>query len=146
MWVMRICLSRQDYKQMILWAKEAHPKECCGLLWSYKISEQTAEDLQICDVEMTDNVAANPEKFFEIAPLSLIKAIKRSRNADRKIVGYFHSHPNNLCQPSIRDAEQANPDNMIWLIIADKVLTAWQYNENGALHGKFNEVSIIIYN
>ncbi len=139
---MELHLSSQDYKQMIIWAKKEHPKECCGILWGR--ADNAA--IYINAVEQAPNVASNPLQFFEIDPVTLIRSAKMSRAQGKNIVGYFHSHPNDLGEPSLFDAKVAEYDGMIWLIIAEAKVTAWISVENASLHDKFEPVTLKIIN
>ncbi len=118
------------------WAALAAPNECCGLIFG---SGSMIERL-----ELTDNIAANPQCNFEIEPSVLIQNMKAARSGATQIMGYFHSHPNGLAMPSPRDAAQAAPDGRIWLIITDTELTAWRAVSNGAHHDRFNPVQLLI--
>ena len=122
MWVMKLQLSRTHRRQLLAWAAEAGVYECCGLLLG---REDTVEK-----IEMTSNVADNPMCEFEIDPLALIDAEKQAREGGPLILGYFHSHPNGLAQPSIKDAQMAAADGRRWLIIADGQITSWRPVDN----------------
>lgn len=118
MWGMKLQLSRIHQRQLLAWAAEAGVYECCGLLLG---REDTVEK-----VELTLNVADNPMYEFEIDPLALIAAEKRARQGGPSILGYFHSHPNGIAEPSIKDAQMAAADGRRWLIIADGRITSWR--------------------
>ena len=109
-WVMEVRISSDQRQQLLDWAAEAAPEECCGLLFG--------ENGVIAGMELVANVAADPTQTFEIDPKSLIAAEKSARGGERPIAGYFHSHPGGDCSPSATDAAQAAPDGRIWLIIA----------------------------
>ena len=100
------------------WAADAGNKECCGLLLG-------REDC-VTGVELSENVAANPETHFEIDAAVLLSHSKRAREGGMPILGYFHSHPNGLGQPSSTDIEHAAGDDRFWLIIAKGQVTAWK--------------------
>lgn len=115
-----------------------HPKECCGLIWADKNNLS-----QIREVELAHNIAVDPYKFFEIDSKALFAAARKNRTGNKKLIGYFHSHPNGLKQPSEHDAAAAD-DQMIWLIIAGEEVSAWQCSGYGALHGMFNPILLEI--
>ncbi len=131
---MNITISRHDAKLLIEWARAAHPHECCGLLWGEK------NHVEI--VQWTQNVATDPARFFEIDPAALIAANRLARGGGLAIMGYFHSHPNGVSEPSSEDARKATADGLIWIIVAGEELKAWQAVAAGALHGRFNPVAI----
>lgn len=114
---MNLRLSRQQRQQLLDWAAEAHPQECCGLLLA------AADGVEL---QLANNVASDPLRHFEIDPSALIAAEKAERDGALQIIGYFHSHPNGLARPSETDADMAIADGRIWLIISDEEITGWQ--------------------
>lgn len=80
----------------------------------------------VAAVELAQNVAADPARHFEIDPAALISAGKDVRSGGIPVLGFFHSHPNGVAAPSSTDVAHAAPDQHIWLIIADRSITAWQ--------------------
>jgi len=83
----------------------------------------TGGDISGCEV--TENVAENPERHFEIDPRALFAAIRAERAGHRKIAGYWHSHPSGDATPSATDRAMADPDGKIWLIVAGDAVGAW---------------------
>jgi desampylase len=132
---MNLVISRQHLLQLSSWAVEAHPQECCGLL--------LGEGNRIFDIVRAENVATLPEQNFEIDPVTLISAEKAMRQSKVDILGYFHSHPNGVCEPSMRDAAQANRDGRYWVIVTDAKATAWRAIANGHWHDCFDAVELI---
>lgn len=115
---MDLRISRTQRQVLLCWANEAHPDECCGLLLGRgSVVEQ---------VVLTANTASDKSREFEIDPLALITAEKAARTGGPSILGYFHSHPNGLAEPSPRDARMAALDGRRWLIIAGDSITCWQ--------------------
>lgn len=164
---MDIALSRLDYEQMILSADQHHPMECCGLLLGQIITPNSVAHkndndgneallsdniankpnfYNITHIKHVQNIAQNKSKFFEMDPATLIAAHKEARLNGPKILGYYHSHPNGLAQPSAHDAQTAAEDGKIWMIIANGQITAWQTIHNGKLHSKFNPMIYSIVN
>src|SRR3982751_253500 len=113
---MTIRISRQQERQLLDWAIEAGDSECCGLI---------CEADGVVTIELAANVAADPERHFEIDPAALIAAEKAHRTGQRRLLGIFHSHPNGLARPSEEDAAMAAEDGRAWLIIAGGRITAW---------------------
>jgi desampylase len=136
MWVMNLRISRDHHRQLLKWAKKAHPLECCGLL--------LGEADFVSSAILTTNVALEPRRHFEINPSQLIAAEREAREGGPKILGYFHSHPNSARKPSNKDASLAATDGRYWLIIADTKITCWQAILKGHLHGRFNSVPLEI--
>lgn len=115
---MELHLSSNDQQRLLRWAEAAGTHECCGLL--------RGRGNRIAAVELTRNVAADPARQFELDPAVLIAVYKDIRAGGMPLLGYFHSHPNGLAQPSGIDIDQAPPDNLFWLIIANHRVTGWQ--------------------
>lgn len=111
-------LSSNDQQQLLDWAESAGDAECCGLLRGVKG--------RVASVTLTDNVAPDPSRNFEINPAALIAVHRDARVGGLPLLGYFHSHPNGLAEPSASDVALAAPDDRFWLIIAERTITAWQ--------------------
>ena len=93
----------------------AAPAECCGLLLGC--------GARIVRALPAANVHPDPDRHFEIDPVTLIAAHKASRegagrNAGEVVLGYYHSHPNGLARPSATDAAMASGDGRVWAIVA----------------------------
>ncbi len=98
--------------------------EVCGLLLG------TAERIEAA--EACANVAANPERTFEIDPVALFAAHRRARGGGPAVVGHYHSHPSGVPMPSPRDAAQAMGDGALWLILGGGEARLWRSVEPGA--------------
>ncbi len=66
-----------------------------------------------------------------------------SAPADRKSLGYWHSHPSGDATPSVTDAAMAQPDGKLWLIVAHEGEKLWRAEDSGPLHGRFMPVELI---
>jgi proteasome lid subunit RPN8/RPN11 len=108
-------------------AASAAPEECCGLL--------LGRAGRIDAVRLTDNVAADPLRRFEIDPAALIAAWRDARAGGPAIVGYFHSHPAGHPLPSATDCEHASGDGRAWAIVGGGVaggeVAFWRDGDGG---------------
>ena len=104
-------------------ARQAHPRECCGVL--------LGDTGAITELQPATNVHAEPETRFEIDPQALIDAHRNARNGGPKVLGYYHSHPNGLARPSARDEAMAQADGAIWAIIAAGSVSFWRLGAAG---------------
>lgn len=121
---MSLTLSAHAIQAMLDATRVAHPWESCGLLLGSGRHIHTA-------IRAT-NVAADPALHFEIDPAALITAHRAARNGSGpEVVGYFHSHPNGLAQPSATDVQSAGHDGRIWAIVASGAITCWCDGPNG---------------
>ena len=93
---------------------------------------------------LADNVAPDPATHFEIDPIILIATERAAREQGAAIIGYFHSHPNGLAQPSVADAVMAAASGRYWVIFTIETVTAWRAVVNGMLHGRFDPVPLVI--
>jgi proteasome lid subunit RPN8/RPN11 len=129
-------LSSNDWQQLLDWAKSAGDAECCGLL--------RGMDGRVAEVSLTENVAPDPSRNFEINPAALIAVHKDVRAGGAPLLGYFHSHPNGLEEPSATDAAQAAADGYFWLIVAGRTITAWRPAvQEGQVTG-FTSVTLVV--
>ncbi|GGB34869.1 hypothetical protein GCM10011380_25380 [Sphingomonas metalli] len=109
-------------------------REACGLL--------LGTDDAILEARPCANVADDPATRFEINPVALLAAHRAARAGDARVIGCYHSHPNGYAAPSPRDAADAAPDSGLWLIAAGSVVTAWRAVPDGAVHGRFDPVTL----
>ena len=114
---MRLEISREALAGIRAATAAAHPEEACGLLFG-------GEGL-IDGWQATRNVAENRKIMFEIDPAALFAALRAERAGGRKLIGYWHSHPNGCAEPSRRDTELADVDGKIWVIVAGDDVAAW---------------------
>ena len=103
--------------------RAAHPLECCGLL--------LGQDKRITAIQPATNIHPAPATHFEIDPQTLINAHREARRGGPQILGYYHSHPNGLAEPSPTDVASAARDGRIWAIITKAGMTFWRDEDKG---------------
>lgn len=113
-------------------ALAAVPQEVCGILFG--------RDGRVSAYRAAPNVADDPLRHFEIDPAILIAAERDQRGDGESILGYYHSHPGGMVEPSMTDAENAAPDGRLWLILNGQDAAAWHAVENGEIYGRFNAI------
>ena len=96
--------------------------ECCGLLLGRDMIE---------DIQPATNVAAQPERHFEIDPQTLIDAHRAARLGGPAVLGYYHSHPLGPAVPSAVDREMSAGDGLVWAILAENDTTFWRDDSQG---------------
>lgn len=104
-------------------AAKAYPDECCGIL--------LGQANTITAIRPAANVHATPGSHFEIHPATLIAAHRDARHGGPRVLGYYHSHPNGLAEPSATDHAMAAHDGATWAIIAAGNVTFWGDGESG---------------
>ena len=120
---MRCWISRCVGQAIQREAAAAAPREACGLLFG--------EGGEISSMQVTENVAEDPERRFEIDPAALFAALRAERAGGPNILGYWHSHPSGDATPSATDIAMAAGDGKIWLIVAGGTMTAWRAGHDG---------------
>jgi desampylase len=128
---MPLRISSKLHRDLLALAAGSPDREVCGLL---------VGEGNIDSVLKTANVATDPSRSFEIDPVALFAAIRAERAEQRKILGYFHSHPVSPPKPSRRDTEMAPVDGKIWVIIGEGKVTAWRKNATN----EFKEIALQI--
>ena len=111
--IVRVLLRDAFRDRIVREARDAVPRECCGLLEGV-VDEETA---LITAVHPTRNLAEEPDRF-EIDPAEQIRLLRQLRGTGREIIGCYHSHPNGRAEPSPRDREGAFGEGFLWLIAA----------------------------
>ena len=104
-------------------AAEDPAREVCGLLFG--------GDGEITDVQVTENIAENPDRYFEIDPRALFAALRAERAGGPKLAGYWHSHPSGDATPSATDEAMSDADGKLWLIVAGDTVGAWRADPAG---------------
>jgi proteasome lid subunit RPN8/RPN11 len=102
---------------------ERNPEECCGLL--------LGEPGRIESAAPARNIAADSRHRFEIDPQALIDAERAARGGGPQVIGYYHSHPGGLSQPSKADRAEAAHDGLVWAIAGEDGVTFWRDDEHG---------------
>jgi proteasome lid subunit RPN8/RPN11 len=120
---MQVCITASALATMIAAAARAHPCEACGLL--------LGTDATVTTAQPTANIAADPDRRFDIDPAALIAAHRAARAGGPALLGYFHSHPTGLAAPSATDAAMAARDGRIWAIVAGDAVTLWRDGASG---------------
>ncbi len=116
-------------------AAAAAPLEACGIVVGTATS--------IAAAIPTRNAAARALTSFEIDPQALIDVQRTARHDGAHVVGWYHSHPNGVAQPSAIDAARAAGDDKLWLIVAAGAVSAWRAGAGGTVHGRFTPVALI---
>jgi proteasome lid subunit RPN8/RPN11 len=103
-------------------ASDSTPEECCGLLLGRDAIEEARP---------AANLAADPCRRFEIDPQALIDAQRAAREGGPAIIGYYHSHPAGLAEPSAIDRALAAGDGKVWAIVGEQDVTFWRDERDG---------------
>jgi desampylase len=143
---MMLEISRSLYDTIVEHIDAEHPREACGLLFG---TDELVEAVLPCR-----NVAADPERHFEIDPAALLAAHRDARNGGPRVIGHYHSHPVGTSSPSRHDADCAQPDGSFWMISSPLAedddpelggwIGTWKAVPNGSEWGIFDPVHLRI--
>ncbi len=86
-------------------AERAYPHECCGILIGPESGERSVEEL----IEARNQRADSPANRYLISPDFLYEIERKLRGSGRRMIGFFHSHPDTPARPSRYDLEHAWP-------------------------------------
>lgn len=132
------------FESLLAEARGSHPNECCGLL--------TGKPGLIDTVVPAKNVSPHPDTSFEIDPGVLMRTQRTVRETNAQVIGHYHSHPNGIAQPSLRDAARATHNGQVWVILAAGSVTGWEVigqreaddeRDDGCAHGRFVPIKLL---
>jgi proteasome lid subunit RPN8/RPN11 len=141
----QLIITQSQRQQIYLHSEKTYPEECCGLLLG-KIDSDRKIVTEIWETENSWNndfqedftqispTHGSKKDRFAIAPETLLKAQKNSRDRGLKIVGIYHSHPDHPAIPSEFDRIIAWPEYsyLIISLISGKVdqVYSWILDES----------------
>ncbi len=108
-------------QEIVTYAREAQPNECCGVILGLK---ETGE--QIIPIP---NIASEPKYNYHMDEKALLKALYQAEHAQLEIIGLYHSHPRTDPIPSPTDTQLANYPDVPYVIAGlrngEAHLAAW---------------------
>ena len=97
------------------YALDSYPNECCGLLIG---TDAANGDLAVDEIAPSRNLdAAGGARAFEVDPALILAWQKATRGTGRRILGHYHSHPDEPAAPSATDLARAWEPGQVWLIM-----------------------------
>lgn len=121
---MRVLLAQPLRTQIQQLARDAAPRECCGLL----LGTCEADLLRVTSVHPARNLATQADRF-DIAPQDHFAAQRSARASGVAVIGCYHSHPGGVAQPSATDLAGASQDGFLWLIANGEDLNVFVYRD-----------------
>ena len=82
-------------------AREAQPRECCGIL--------LGTGSRILESVRVQNLATDPDRFL-LDPKQHIDIRRDARRRGLEVIGFYHSHPHSAAQPSATDVAAADTE------------------------------------
>ncbi len=129
---------------------ETFPNECCGvLLGDVDGADKTVQEVRpLANVfepsaefeasalptgaVVADAPAVGQERRYFVSPDEMFALMREERRTKRRVLGFYHSHPNHPARPSAVDREWASPwyTYLIVSVLEGRPadLTAWQLN------------------
>ena len=108
-----IYIKKEDYEEIIAYAKAGLPNEACGLLGGTVYGK----DRRIEKVYYLTNIDASRE-HFSMDPKEQFEAVKDMRANGLSLIGNFHSHPESPSRPSEEDKRLAYDSSIRYLILS----------------------------
>ena len=103
-------------------AREASPRECCGLLEGAHIDGV----FTTAALHPARNIAETVDRF-EIDPADQFHALRAARANGQQIIGCYHSHPRGKSEPSDADRDGAAEEGFFWVIAGEGGLRAYVF-------------------
>lgn len=101
-------------------ARAAYPEECCGVLVGRAGTGAGTEVRQVTALRPTANAAnGDRSRRFAIAPVELLGIYREIRSRGDALIGYYHSHPDAVAEPSDLDLEAALPEVSYLIVSVD---------------------------
>jgi proteasome lid subunit RPN8/RPN11 len=105
-----LTLNSNHSQQIFVYAEEAAPSECCGLIGG--------DGKRASSLYPMRNVAGNAHVAYEAAPEDLFAAQRQMRERGEQLLAIYHSHPRATePQPSETDVRLAFYPQAIYFII-----------------------------
>jgi proteasome lid subunit RPN8/RPN11 len=113
--VTRLLIDETQQAALARHALDSYPAECCGLLIG---SELANGDLRVREIVRSPNLdAAGGARAFEVDPALILDWQKRTRGTPERVLGHYHSHPDEPAEPSATDLARAWEPGQVWLIM-----------------------------
>ncbi len=111
-----ISVKNQFIKEISESARRAFPDECCGLLAG---KGDIDDQLTITQLRASTNLTtSSPRVRFEVDPKVHFNFIHELEGTNERVIGHYHSHPNQPARPSKQDLKMAYDPKMLWVIIS----------------------------
>ena len=123
-------MRRKVIGRLLEHARRQPHRECCGLL--------AGQDGVITQAFPARNVAKDPKRNYEIAPVEIVRLLREFRKRKLGFLGIYHSHPITDNAPSPRDIELAYYSEAIYFIVAprpyaEKPIRAFSIRDGGVI-------------
>jgi desampylase len=123
-------ITREVYAKLVSYGNSS-PVEVCGALLGKKNGGSWACDefvpmTNVSTLDKGSHYVPDPNEFFQV----IKRTTHMTSDAEKDLVGIFHTHPNNRATPSITDVMGAGYEG-IYIIHSPKYLEVKAYYYNG---------------
>lgn len=126
------------YHKLAEHIENTFPNEACGILVG------NIDEKRICDICETCNLECDRRQSkFSIDPLDIYKLEK----ANKEVVGFYHSHPNNTAVLSALDKEHLVPGvlNLVFAVTKNGVVDMRAYKKEKPEAVEVNEENVLVH-
>src|SRR5436190_23689362 len=102
-----IAVSDEELVQMRAHGERDYPYECCGLMLG-RFADGRKDVVEVYAISNAREEEAKRNRFL-IRPEELMRGEKYARDHGLDVVGFYHSHPDDVAVPSQYDLEHAWP-------------------------------------
>lgn len=124
-------LTRSVYDHVVDHARTGAPEEVVGVLGGDYGDERSRADRALGG----ENVAAEPETTYELAPEEQLALMNDLEDGGREVVGFYHSHPAGPPGPSRTDERRATWEGYTYVIVSldgkHPYVGAWRWTGEG---------------
>jgi proteasome lid subunit RPN8/RPN11 len=137
-----IVVSEDQFAAMSAHGVRDYPYECCGLMLG-KFTQGRKSVIEIYPISNAREEEAKRNRFL-IRPEELMRGEKYARAQGLDVVGFYHSHPDDVAVPSQYDLEHAWPTYSYIVMSVEQGRTvdlrSWEMEAN---RSRFNEEEIV---
>ena len=136
-----IVVSEEQFGAMRAHGQRDYPFECCGLMLG-RLESDAKQVLEIYPISNAREEEAKRNRFL-IRPEELMRGEKYAREKGLDVVGFYHSHPDDVAVPSQYDLEHAWPTySYIVMSVENGTPTDLRSWEMASDRSRFNEEEI----
>jgi proteasome lid subunit RPN8/RPN11 len=137
-----ISLTQEQLLAMRAHGERDYPFECCGLMLG-RFDDGRKQVVETYPISNAREEAAKRNRFL-IRPEELMRGEKYAREKGLDVVGFYHSHPDDVAVPSRYDLEHAWPTYSYIVVAVEKGhaadLRSWEMETD---RSRFNEEEIM---
>ena len=137
-----IVTSKNHLDEMRSHGERDYPFECCGLLLG-RFEDGRKRVIETYPISNAREEEAKRNRFL-IRPKELMRGEKYAREKGLEVVGFYHSHPDDVAVPSQYDLEHAWPTYSYIVVAVEKGhaadLRSWEMESD---RSRFNEEEML---